>query len=486
MSSFTLVSAPFSCGISWVVSVLMELGIRTTHAEPKRYPNGFWNRIPGRDETESIVPEGVAHMRYYLPMLHEKNEFRFREPVEVSWEHRLDFARSCDRPVMIFVRDPRDAIRSLYERNYLHFTWNEYLQRPDRWPDHFPGLFDLPPAETWAVWHAFWLSLAAHVPLRVWRFEDSRLQPHRVVQEMVDFLGVRRSSAEIDRAVKASTFERTKAAMEKAESESGVPFRVARRGKVGEWEEIFDEEALRAFGGPTATWMQKLGYAPAAASIPSGTEWSLPVSQESDRVTDSWQRPFLDLWRRSLMAEARECLRQGVVQFTVQGNQSPAHLRAIAAWVAFDWTHSIFGESLLSTPNAQIAFRAFDSFLCQFGLWPSVRAMLQRALEAESWTVKPVVFTLSNSDSNSAASSVDRKPTSTAPQKPVLIEPDYKGYRILGYAGVFYAVSNQVPQLDLVNLSKEAFQAHRQQKTVFAGDMTMDVKESVDRHGKAA
>ena len=45
-SEFQLVSAPFPCGVAWLVNVLLELGIRTTHRGPA-YEGQHWVR----DET---------------------------------------------------------------------------------------------------------------------------------------------------------------------------------------------------------------------------------------------------------------------------------------------------------------------------------------------------------------------------------------------------------------------------------------------------
>ena len=145
-------------------------------------------------------------------------------------------------------------------------SFNEYLDRPDVWPDHFPGMFRLPPTETWAAWHSMWIGLKELVPLQVLRFEDSRLAPLPMVRSVLAFLGVERSDADIARAIDRSSFSKTRAAMERAEAETGQAFRVARRGQVGEWKSCFTAETLKRFGGPIGEWIRYFGYAPAPES----------------------------------------------------------------------------------------------------------------------------------------------------------------------------------------------------------------------------
>lgn len=376
MKQFHLISAPFSCGISWLVSVLMELGIRTTHAEPRLYPDGFWRPLGDGSGAEAIVPAGVEHMRYYLPLLQEGNAFRFREDIEVLWEHRLDFARHPDRPVILFARDPRDAIRSLYLRNYLHFGWMEYLQRPDRWQDHFPEMFDLPPPETWAAWHAMWMGLSSLVPIQLIRFEDTRLDPVQAVQDVLAVLGVKRPVDAIRKAIENSSLDRTRVAMERAEAETGVKFRVVRKGKVEEWRETFDEEALRAFGGPTAKWMRALGYEPAQASLDGEVSWRIAGDESLPGLFESRAS-----WSAGDVPVTRGMLRRTLREVQLRGRRDADRLRVAASWVAQDWTTRVLGDPLRATPSARTILAAFEQFLLQFGEWPSIRRMLLDAID---------------------------------------------------------------------------------------------------------
>ena len=484
MKRFNLISAPFSSGLSWVVSVLMELGIRTTHEEPRRYPNGFWRTLPDADGAEEIVAEGVSHMRYYLPALHVRNSFHLQAGLEVLWEHRLDFARHIERPVILFVRDPRDAIRSLYLRNYSHLGWLEYLRRPDRWPDHFPEMFDLPPTETWAVWHAMWLGLDTLTSVKCLRFEDSRLRPVEMVRDILRFLGVERSAESIQRAVENSTFDRTKAAMEKAESETGERFQIARRGKVGEWQEIFDDEALRSFGGPAAEWMRQLGYEPTPASLDLGSSWELTRESEVSEFVRRSLGEFRRCWEAGDVAGARKHLLRALPGVQSPEQTDSSRLWVAASWVALDWTARVLGESMLQSPVARGVFASFSQFNHRFAEWPSVRQMLLRAV-TPALSIRSDVFG-SLDRSLSARPVAESRPPEAAPEEPRLVEEDYLGYRVLGFRGRFYAVAHIAGRIELATLSMESLSEEQRRGNIFTGDLGFEVREKVDRFIKMA
>lgn len=485
LREFHLVSAPFSCGISWAVSVLLELGIRTTHAEPRRYRNGFWRPAPDAPNADSIVPEGVAHMRYYLPLLHERNAFQFEPGVEVFWEHRLDSAREIHRPVILFTRDPRDAIHSLYQRNYRHFGWLEYLRRPDRWQDHFPEMFGLPPAETWAAWHAFWLGLESLTPVKVVRFEDSKLRPLETAREILGWLGVERSDAAIRRAVERSSFQKIHAAMTKTETETGQKFGVARRGKPGEWKEFMDSEALQAFGGPAAHWMREIGYEPATESLDAMDLRQLPADARLQPALQARIDIFRSHWLSGRVREAREQLNDAEA-FIAQARVSDEERLWVATHrVAFDWTERVLGADQLSTATARAAFSAFQGFNSQFAQWPSVRQMLDERARGMTLVRSDVFGSLGLSASPMLPAGAARSAGPSGLGTPVLVEEDYKGYRLVGFGGRFYAVAREANDIDLSRISPEEMSSRRAQGKLFAGDLGFEVKEAIDRFMRA-
>ena len=237
--SFQIVSPPFSCGVAWLVNALLELDIKTTNAG---FEPDHWN---SHDDHWGLSAKALGHLKWHLPVLHERQRFFFPEQVEVFWEHRLDFARLGPCPTILFVRDPRDAVHSLFRRNYAeNMEFLQYLKRPDEWPDHFPGLFQLPPFETFAYFCFFWMAMSDSMPVKMIRFEDAKQSPVKIMKEVLNFLQIERTDKQIEAAIASSSFENARQAMEKMEQATNQVFKTVRKGEIGEWEKVYSEAAL--------------------------------------------------------------------------------------------------------------------------------------------------------------------------------------------------------------------------------------------------
>ena len=238
-ASCQIVSPPFSCGVAWLVNLLLELDIKTTNV-------GFGqNHWFSENEFTVIEAEPLKHLKWHLPILHRQEKFVFQKDIEVFWEHRLDFVNQGYRKSVLFIRDPRDAIYSLYSRNYReHYPFEVYLKRQDEWPDHFPGLFQLPPFETFTYFVFFWMTIGNFMPVKIVNFKDTKATPPKTAKEILDFLEIDRTDQEIDEAVRNSSFENAKRAMNEMQKETKNSFLTARKGKIDEWKETYSEELL--------------------------------------------------------------------------------------------------------------------------------------------------------------------------------------------------------------------------------------------------
>lgn len=288
-----LVSPPFACGVAWLVNLLLALDIRASNA-------GFSGHWHERGRQSRIDDKALGHLKWHLPILHKCVDFHFREAIDVAWEHRLDFARSDPCPTILFVRDPRDAIYSIYRRQYeAHYSFLEYLARPDIWPDHFPGLFGLPPFETYAYYVSFWLAMEAWAPLLVVRFEDVKADPVGMAEQVLGFLGLTRTRGEIDSAIESSSFDSARQAMAAMNRETGRDFLTARKGQPGEWRQVYDPATLARVSGPIEETMLRLGYGETSRMPP-------------DRPDDHFQADLETLLERHLDKQARAAARHAL------------------------------------------------------------------------------------------------------------------------------------------------------------------------------
>lgn len=291
-----IVSPPFACGIAWLINALQFLDIKTTNLS---LINDHWQQ----NGTEWTISDNAAsHLMWHLPVLHHRKSFNFPEDIEIHWEHRLDLAVNSLRPTILYVRDPRDAIYSLYRRNYeMHFEFLEYLNRPDVWHDHFPGLFNLPPFNTFTYFISFWIALGTISPLLIVRHEDVKKSPNLELRKILNFLQLHRSSDEIAAAVRSSHIDNARTAMEAMEKATNKVFKTVRNGSSGEWLDVYPTSALKAIEGPGEYSIEKLGYA--NTSINLSDEWILQdikknivkkfnSSQDSD-IAVSWLNTIL-------------------------------------------------------------------------------------------------------------------------------------------------------------------------------------------------
>lgn len=517
MRNCQVVSAPFASGVAWLINLLLELGIRTTHVA-SRHPEKHW--LP-KGETVEIGPAAYDHLRWHLPVLLERKEFLFEPGIEVFWEHRLDFARHPQRPTILFVRDPRDAIYSLYRRDYEeHYTFHEYLSRPATWPYHFPAMFRLPPADTWAYFHLFWLGMRQLMQIKIVTFEEARARPVEITEEILQFLGVTRTRDQIQLAVERSSFDRARAAVEALQEQTGRRWRTARKGKAGEWKETYDEAALQYFRGPAAHAMRLLGYSPPVGA--DGAEELPPLDLlETESEPDALEP----------VARAKQVYRQGnpmkalaLLSETANscGDDPLAALAVASTITSLLWISYIFSRDLVASPQGQLAFDTFCKINQHFGYWEPVQdAMLTtvsldnplvrhtpavieqdyRGFNFALWHDRYYAFNMSLPVEALAAAGEDTlaeyedsrlwfsaesltavmaKVDSLDPgDQPRLVEEGYGQFNIVSYRRRFHGISQSVGQVDLARMAPSQLRTYVEHQQWFIADSPSEVKQRV-------
>lgn len=339
-----LTSPPFPCGVTWLVNVLLELEVRTTH----------WNTTKGAcsdpwqesgDGWTLGEPERSL-LKWHLPILHQDGPLRFRDGLEVVWEHRLDLANNPGGDTILYLRDPRDAIYSLYRRNYAHaLGYHAYLDRPDVWPDHFPNLFFLPPPESYLLFTLFWLTVGETVPLLTVTFEGMRADPVGTVQRVLAHLGQARPEGEITRALERSGFDAARQAMLRTSAEQGTERLTVAKGEVGEWRTSHDAEALARFAWTLARFEELLTDPPTAVAT-----WK---SRAISRDPFGWLEAGAPTGLAAVLAVA-----------TVDGaptDSSPVRAAMVAGW----FTARATGAPTFASPLSRCLFLRFYALLLE-------------------------------------------------------------------------------------------------------------------------
>ena len=366
MKEFQLVSPPLPCGVGWLVNVLLELGIKTSHNH-ESYLRDHWQQ----DEfgQACIHPKAKEHLQWHLPVLRSEQSFKFQPNIEVRWEHRLDFARN-PQPTILFTRDGRDAVYSHYRRHHKHqSSFDDFLIQPDKWPDHFPEMFDLPPAETWALFNYFWLEMSHVMPVIVVRFEDTKANPIREIQRVLKFLETHRSDAEIVAAVEKSTFIKA----QKQELETAVESDTSsrnnhRKGMPFEWKSHFQPDQLIRFSGLPDEILHRLGYETICPSSPKFTEQSLSIDIDQEiqscRASSDWSNV-----KKSLLHEI------------LKTSSNKTRWRLCSELIAHDWTQRIFKMDLYQSLAANHIRQSISKLLARHAKSNIIQNLFSRNIQ---------------------------------------------------------------------------------------------------------
>jgi hypothetical protein len=154
--------------------------------------------------------------------------------------------------LLFSVRDPRDSLVStahyIYGRpqHHWHSALRGYPQLRDRLNILIEGdrTHGIPPIAKPLEIYAGWLDTDTHV-VRFERLVDPGTRTE-AIRELFDYLGTPVDSGVAQRIGDALV------------SPASLTFR---RGRIGEWQEVFDEELRSQFDNVAGDWMRRYGYA---------------------------------------------------------------------------------------------------------------------------------------------------------------------------------------------------------------------------------
>ncbi len=246
-------------GGSWLINCLLELGVRVNlktaidrvfrSVNNMREPAAMWEPA---DNGEWRLHPRAESLKKWLPILSTRETLRFREDVSVFYVQDLPRPEVQGAHSVLFVRDPRDAIQSFYQRVKPDQTLQTFV--------HFPHPETL--LDAIAHWRLFVESWMARENIHVYRFEDYKSDAVALLTRIVADLGIRATSDEIAHAAHASSYEKARAAEERYRAQHPGDEEVAiRAGKVGEWKSSPElAELSREIEIRTSSVLERLGY----------------------------------------------------------------------------------------------------------------------------------------------------------------------------------------------------------------------------------
>ena len=314
-------------GVTWLANCLLELGICTWRHARK----AMWQDGPGG--AMRLHPQEDT-LKRWLPALSAQAEFRFRPGLEVQWDHTWPRDDDVPREVLLFVRDPRDALYSRYRREAGPISYRDYASTIDPWT-----LLDR--VDTWCLFERVWL---AHPRVHVLRFEDYKADARALLTRALTLLRVEVSDADLDRALTGSSFERARDAETAylAAHPEQTLHQINRAGGVGSWRQLDGDDATVAtdLARRGADLMKRFGYATdveSEAEVPDLTRHisatpslsRLPFRPPSSSGHDGGVSRTIAAWARDLDAEKLDRLGLGSTEQAVL-------IHSLRGWLAHE------------------------------------------------------------------------------------------------------------------------------------------------------
>ena len=292
-----VISAELPCGASWLASTLLECD----------YP--IWNPWNVDMSLEWKHHGGTAYEYFYpgdpwsrvLPGLVSGRCFDFRDDVVPRFSHATPGQWPLSPRLVLFVRDPRDALFSAWRR-----MQKSQANAPAfvDWVQQIDATWQVPRTAAYLLHLATWKRYAElhNTAYMVIRFEDVKANARAEFRRLQDFLPGSLDSlteVQIERALERSTFDTVKSVEDKMLSDGTFTQRINNAGLPYEYRNHFDAPMHEAIGGGGAAIYRWLRY-----EAPVKTKANLPIMPRTIWVhlLRPEQRPSASLALREAIA----------------------------------------------------------------------------------------------------------------------------------------------------------------------------------------
>lgn len=263
-----IVSSETPCGVTFALNALVELDVLIYTGAFR----GFWSLAGAEARVNPILQQKFS---VWMPALRERSVYPVRDRIAFYWTHGWPTPQAADRRRILFVRDPRDALYSQYRRVQAPGSLRDFLEAPVR-PVGGRML------ERWALQQRLWRAVSDPERFMVVRFEDLKARPVEEMARILEFAGVRRSLAEIERAAELSQTDRVKKSHDAILGAGAARRSEVRKGMPFEWKESPGREDLDLYErGYAVTAMRDFGYEAPGDSAAGAAEDATPAAEET-------------------------------------------------------------------------------------------------------------------------------------------------------------------------------------------------------------
>ena len=294
-----VVSAELPCGASWLASTLLECDCP------------IWNPWNVDMSLEWKHHDGTTYEYFYpgdpwsrvLPALVSGRRFDFRTDLVARFSHATPGQWPLSPRLVLFVRDPRDALFSAWRR-----TQKSQADVPSfvDWVQQSDATWRVPRTAAYLLHLATWKRYAElhNTPYLVIRFEDVKANARAEFRRLQDFLPGSLDSlteVQIERALDRSTFDTVKSVEDKMLSDGTFTQRINNAGLPYEYRNHFDAPMHEAIGGGGAAIYRWLRYEAPVEQIRRATlelhpGWANPPGMRFERLAKQALREAITLY----------------------------------------------------------------------------------------------------------------------------------------------------------------------------------------------
>lgn len=232
-----LIASYTGSGVAWLLNFFVEINLLVYRGQDI---SCTWKRCGSK----YVLNDQDEVLKQWMPVLSEKTEFNFCDCACIKWAHEFPRINDIGRKVILLVRDGRDTIYSQFRREKIFENFSGML-------GYEIEPLNINPPLTWAFFYHSWKKILPKDNVFIIKFEDIKSDPLPILKDLLSFLGISRTIEEIQKGIESSGFERAKKAEEEyRKKSSNIQFDVVnRKGKPGEWKEVYSENELNFFKG---------------------------------------------------------------------------------------------------------------------------------------------------------------------------------------------------------------------------------------------
>lgn len=241
-------SAYFKAGTNWVMHICQQIAhrgearfdhIQDAIAWPDAAEPRYWRDLS--DSNTETSSTGLRVIKSHLPA----------NLVPITAQAKY----------VIVTRDPLDCAASGYHF-FAKLVFGPFTPPPDTWLDFFGS--DQTISGPWYRFTASWWAERHRENVLFLRFENMKAEPRETIRQIVDFLGVALSDAELDQVQQATSVETMRGMNAQFNPVrqtiwSAPDRKIIRKGDVGEGRTLFSPAAVRRFRSSMAAGLRSAG-----------------------------------------------------------------------------------------------------------------------------------------------------------------------------------------------------------------------------------